>query len=113
MRQSGSFVSAITILAVAGMLVWFGLRPAINTILASSKSAETAQFQLADGAPGMLGADGLAAPQLAHETSPNLVGDVTSRVQNAPQKRLAQIIQLDEKQAAAILKQWIRQEESA
>ena len=35
MRQAGSFVSALTILAVAGMLVWFGLRPAINTILAA------------------------------------------------------------------------------
>jgi flagellar M-ring protein FliF len=33
-------------------------------------------------------------------------------MQNTPQKRLEQIIQLDEKQAAAILKQWIRQEEA-
>jgi flagellar M-ring protein FliF len=33
-------------------------------------------------------------------------------MQNTPQKRLEQIIQLDEKQAAAILKQWIRQEET-
>lgn len=113
MRQSGSFISAITILAVAAMLVWFGLRPAINTILASSKSTESAQFQLADGATSMLGADGGAAAQLSQEAMPNLVQDVSNKVQHAPQKRLAQIIQLDEKQAAAILKQWIRQEETA
>jgi flagellar M-ring protein FliF len=33
-------------------------------------------------------------------------------VLSAPQRRLEQIVQLDEKQAAAILKQWIRQEEA-
>ena len=41
MRQSGSFVSAATILAVAAMLIWFGLRPAISTILASSGRTES------------------------------------------------------------------------
>lgn len=109
MRQSGSFVSALTILAVAGMLIWFGLRPAINTILASSKSGENAQFLAADGS--LLGAAGNPANQLTNEPMPNLVGDVSRNVQHAPQRRLEQIVQLDEKQAAAILKQWIRQEE--
>ena len=50
---------------------------------------------------------------LSNEPPPNLIQDVSSSIQNAPQKRLEQIIQLDEKQAAAILKQWIRQEEAA
>jgi flagellar M-ring protein FliF len=112
MRQSGSFVSAITILAVAGMLIWFGLRPAMNTILASTKSTETAQLQAGEGA-GLLGVAGGAAGQFALEETPNLVQDISRKAQHAPQKRLEQIIQLDEKQAAAILKQWIRQEESA
>jgi flagellar M-ring protein FliF len=112
MRQSGSFVSAATILAVAVMLIWFGLRPAISTILASSASAETAELQVGAGA-GPLGADGSATGQLAREETPNLVGDVSRKVLHGPQKRLEQIVQLDEKQAAAILKQWIRQEESA
>lgn len=115
MRQAGSLVSAITILAVAGMLIWFGLRPAINTILVSAKSDETSQFQaeanalLAGGSAG--GATTTAA--LSSEPPPNLIQDVSTSIQNAPQKRLEQIIQLDEKQAAAILKQWIRQEEPA
>jgi flagellar M-ring protein FliF len=111
MRQAGSFASAITILAVAGMLVWFGLRPAINTILAGSRSSESAQLLAGEGAG--LDGDGSAAAQLAHEAMPNLVQDVSRKVQHAPQKRLEQIVQLDEKQAAAILKQWIRQEEPA
>jgi flagellar M-ring protein FliF len=111
MRQAGSFASAITILAVAGMLIWFGLRPAINTILAGSRSSESAQLLAGEGAG--LDGDGSAAAQLSHEAMPNLVQDVSKKVQHAPQKRLEQIVQLDEKQAAAILKQWIRQEEPA
>lgn len=111
MRQLGSFVNAATILAVAVMLIWFGLRPAMNTILVSTKSAETAEVQTAaDGTP-LLDSDGNAIAQLPNDQTPNLVQDVSKRVQHAPQRRLEQIVQLDEKQAAAILKQWIRLEE--
>ena len=112
MRQAGSFVSALTILAVAGMLIWFGLRPAINTILAGSRSDENAQLLTADGA-GLLGDEDGTAARLSREEAPNLVQDVSRKALHAPQKRLEQIVQLDEKQAAAILKQWIRQEEAA
>jgi len=109
MRQSGSFVSAATILAVAVMLIWFGLRPAINTILAS-RATETAELAAEQGA-GLLGGGAGVMSQLSSEEQPNLVSDIT-RVLSAPQRRLEQIVQLDEKQAAAILKQWIRQEEA-
>lgn len=112
MRQAGSFVSALTILAVAGMLIWFGLRPAINTILAGSRSDESAKLLTAEGA-GLLGDEDGAAGRLSREEAPNLVQDVSRKALHAPQKRLEQIVQLDEKQAAAILKQWIRQEEAA
>lgn len=116
MRQAGSLVSAITILAVAGMLIWFGLRPAINTILVSAKSNETSQFQAeANALIGSASAGGGATvtAALPGEPQPNLIQDVSNSMQTHPQKRLEQIIQLDEKQAAAILKQWIRQEEPA
>ncbi|AXK81735.1 flagellar M-ring protein FliF [Pseudolabrys taiwanensis] len=110
-RQLGSFVNAATILAVAVMLIWFGLRPAMNTILVSTKSSETPELQTAaDGTP-LLDGDGNAFAQIPNDQAPNLVQDVSKRVQHAPQRRLEQIVQLDEKQAAAILKQWIRLEE--
>jgi flagellar M-ring protein FliF len=110
MRQSGSFVSAATILAVAVMLIWFGFRPAINTILAS-RATETAELAAEQGA-GLLGGGAGVMSQLSSEEQPNLVSDITRKVLSAPQRRLEQIVQLDEKQAAAILKQWIRQEEA-
>jgi flagellar M-ring protein FliF len=112
MRQAGSLVSAITILAVAGMLIWFGLRPAINTILASAKTDETTQFQAETNALLSGGSTMATAALSGGEAPPNLIQDVSSSMQNTPQKRLEQIIQLDEKQAAAILKQWIRQGEA-
>jgi flagellar M-ring protein FliF len=110
MRQSGSFVSAATILAVAMMLIWFGLRPAINTILAS-RATEIAEHAAERGS-GLLGGGAGGMPLLSSEEQPNLVGDITRKALSTPQRRLEQIVQLDEKQAAAILKQWIRQEEA-
>jgi flagellar M-ring protein FliF len=92
------------------MLIWFGLRPAINTILVSTKSTEDAEIQASQTASLPAG-EGSAPYQVGYEQPPNLVEDVSQRVLHAPQKRLEQIVQLDEKQAAAILKQWIRQEE--
>lgn len=111
MRQAGSFVSAATILAVAAMLIWFGLRPAINAILDNSRSTEIAQLEAQGGA--LLEDQAAGAGELGYQGTPNLVQDISNKVQHAPQRRLEQIIQLDEKQAAAILKQWIRQEEPA
>jgi len=110
MRQSGSFVSAAAIVAVAAMLIWFGLRPAINTIL-DSRSTEVAEVEMEERSGALLASEGSTMAALAQEDTPNLVQDISRKVQYAPQKRLEQIIQLDEKQAAAILKQWIRQEE--
>jgi len=77
MRQSGSFVSAATILAVAVMLIWFGLRPAINTILAS-RATETAELAAEQGA-GLLGGGAGVMSQLSSEERPNLVSDITRK----------------------------------
>ena len=42
-----------------------------------------------------------------------LIEDVTKRMNRSPQKRLEQIIEYDEEQAAAILRQWLHQDEAA
>ena len=43
----------------------------------------------------------------------NLIEDLTSKAKRSPQKRLEQIVQFDEEQAAAVLKQWMHQGERA
>ena len=62
----------------------------------------------APGAGGMA-ADGGPLIDMRHE--PNLIEDLTSQTRRSPQKRLEQIVEFDEGQAAAILKQWMQQGE--
>jgi flagellar M-ring protein FliF len=109
-KQMGSFINAGTILAVAAMLVWFGLRPAVNGIL--NHRAQQEQVEAADAA-AQLEAAALAPPEREEEAELNLVEDLESKLQRTPQKRLEQIVRLDQMQAAAILKDWMRREEAA
>jgi flagellar M-ring protein FliF len=109
-KQMGSFINAGTILAVAAMLVWFGLRPAVNGIL--NHRAQQEQVEGADAA-AQLEAAALAPPEREEEAELNLVEDLEGKLQRTPQKRLEQIVRLDQMQAAAILKDWMRREEAA
>jgi len=107
-RQMGSFINAATILIVAAMLVWFGLRPAVNGIL-TARAQEQAE---ASNTAAELEAAAMALPD-QEETELNLVEDLADKMQRTPQKRLEQIVRLDQMQAAAILKEWMRREEAA
>lgn len=50
---------------------------------------------------------------MTREEEPNLIADLTSKMGRTPQKRLEQMIEYDEEQAAAILKQWMSGAKSA
>jgi flagellar M-ring protein FliF len=91
------------------MLVWFGLRPAVNGILAHRAAQE--QTEAAEAAE----LEAASALALADSQDPelNLVEDLEGKMQRTPQKRLEQIVRLDQMQAAAILKDWMRREEAA
>ncbi len=111
MRQSGTLINATTILVVSLLIIWFGLRPAINAIVQRPKPAEIATLNatLAD-APA---AGSLQAQLAAGATDLNLIEDLTVAAQRSPVRKLEQLIEFDEIQAAAILKQWIREGELA
>ena len=97
------------ILGLAALIIWFGLRPSINAILKRPEPAAIAavaedanvsavdpQLQLAGGEIGL-----------------NLIGDLTNASQRSPLRKLEQLIDFNEAQAAAILKQWIHEGERA
>jgi flagellar M-ring protein FliF len=109
-RQSGTFINAGTILLVSLLVIWFGLRPATKALLARAEPVPAAaQLVAAESGPASEGrADARAAAN-----APDLIGDLTSKLQRSPQKRLAQIVDFDEQRAASILRQWVYQDERA
>lgn len=124
-RQTGNIVSALAMLLVAAMVIWFGLRPAVNAIVQRPAQSEeqTALAQAAtpvtleDGSNGY-GAAGTAgqlagagAGGMGGET--NLIADVSSKFNTNTVKRLEQIVNLNEEQAVHILRQWMRESEDA
>jgi flagellar M-ring protein FliF len=118
-HQSGALISAGTVLLVALLLTWFGIRPAVRALLATPGSGGT---MLAE-APLLASPDQLqpftdlsSPPQfmgMGMEDEANLIEDLTSKARRSPQKRLEQIVHFNEEQAAAILKQWMHQGERA
>jgi flagellar M-ring protein FliF len=110
-------VKAGTVLGVAFIVIWFGLRP-LTRMLVEQKTAEEAAALAAAGVVG--GVDGMnvteataailaAGGKPTNLEAPNLIEDLTNEVRNVSQKRLEQMVELDEEQAAAILKQWMRE----
>ena len=76
-----------------------------------SEPAQNPQLPPTAATPGVHQAS--AAAKVAREQAPNLIADLTSKLGRTPQRRLEQMIDFDEEQAAAILKQWMRGARSA
>ncbi len=122
LRQSGTLINAGMILAITAVLIIFVVRPLIR-VLAAPAAAEA----LAMNEEPLMLPEALAPPlsfgdddsamggsmQLGGWGEESLIEDVTSRPRRSPQKRLEQMIEFDEEQAAAVLKQWIHQRVAA
>ncbi len=117
MRQSGNVINALTILIVAGMLVWFGLRPALAALVpAKVPTLEVSEYE-ALGEPdapvaALEGPDGETL-KLNPPDHSLLIQDLTQKINQSPLKKLEPLLDLDEEQAAAILKQWMYETEGA
>jgi flagellar M-ring protein FliF len=112
--QLGSIVNALAIVVVTALLIWFGLRPAMRAILEAKRSEPSATEQvLAQPQPATAAASATVAAAVGGEAQPNLIADLTEKLGRTPLKRLEQMIDYDEDQAAAILKQWMRGAERA
>jgi flagellar M-ring protein FliF len=102
-----SLINALAILGVSALLIWFGLRPAMRALLETRapepEMAPSPAFEMPPlaevPAAAAVGEDG---------SQPNLIADLTEKLGRSPLKRLEQMIDYDEDQAAAILKQWMR-----
>ncbi|GHB18522.1 flagellar M-ring protein [Pseudovibrio japonicus] len=118
MRNMGSVVNAAAILIVTLMIIWFGLRPAVAFLIPKSeKPAEgfalgansntegvhEGEFEGENGQlPDMSNGDGMAG------------GSVDTTVVNRDNlRKLERAVEMDDMQAAIILKQWMYDRERA
>ena len=122
LKQSATLINAIVILVVTGVVILFVVRPLIR-LLAPSTGDDIAMMDddpimlpdpmappmLGDASGGMMG----EPMQLDGWSEQSLIDDVTSRPRRSPQKRLEQMIEFDEEQAAAVLKQWLHERVAA
>ena len=109
--QLGSFVNGLAAIVVALLVVLLGLRPAVKAIMARPALA-TPEAALIAGPDTLDSGDGRAG-RSADPDSGSLIEDVTRKIDNSPRKRLEQIVDFDEEQAAAILRQWLHQDRAA
>ena len=116
LRQSGSYVNALAILAAVGLLIWFGLRPLLREQNAEPVGTEVAIRETSEGAtPDLVdeqaAGDGAQAviggPQAYADQMKNSLSDLRQRMRMPAKLRLEQMIDMDEERVAAVLKQWI------
>lgn len=123
MRQSGTLINALTILAVAVLLIWFGLKPAIRAIAAPAGGQDAADGSIElqnAGLEGLglgqemgMGMDGSLMGGAMGMGSDFMIEDLTRNAANSPQARLEKLIDYDEVQVASILKTWIHEKKEA
>ena len=114
-RQTGSILNAGAIVAVAAMLLWFGVRPGLRMAFAPPRIAATEGARGASGRTPALGApdaDSQPGESILIETDSGrdeFMQALLARRDNGPERKLLKMIEFDENHAATVLKQWIRQ----
>lgn len=107
----GSILNMVTVLGIAALVVTFGLAPARRALLAEAAADRVEPPPLLGlSQPLTMPASEMmaAAPMLGMQAPPGMFEDGNERQKDATRRRLEQLIQTDEEQAAAILKQWMR-----
>ncbi|HVP97928.1 MAG TPA: flagellar basal-body MS-ring/collar protein FliF [Roseiarcus sp.] len=103
-RQIGVIANAGAIVLVAAMLIWFGLRPGLKALLAPPAPVNAPALAAAAEATGEQKL--LIEAQSGRD---EFLEALLARRDNGPERKLLKLIDFDENQAAAILKQWIRE----
>ncbi|RFC62544.1 flagellar M-ring protein FliF [Fulvimarina endophytica] len=116
MRQSGTLINALTILVVAVLVIWFGLKPAIRA-LAAPEGREEEEADNDNSIEALLrggeGAETGSETMLGYSgPDPMMFGEI-AEAPSSPQARLEALVEADENQAANVLKQWLKEKEAA
>jgi len=118
-RNSGTLIKSLSAIAVALMIVFLGLRPALKALSEQPSQMETFSESpllpslpndFADTSSTLSGSDNIFASQ-SEESWPEdeMLGDIARNNARSPQKRLENLIQYNEDQAVAIMRAWLRE----
>ncbi len=114
MRQSGNIINALAILTVSMLVIWFGLRPAVAALVPQMAKPQVEMAEL-----GMLPetAEGTAEAVDADQTflmppdHSDMLQDLNSRRNKSALRKLESLLEFNEEQSAAILRQWLYESE--
>ncbi len=130
MKLTPVLINALALLGVSALVIWFGVRPAVRVLASPPPQG---QDEAGEEAGAMIEGPASGAPQIeagrpggearreaagadagdGGAERDELIADVIGAPSQLPLKRLRQMIEYDEKQAAAVLKEWLREENAA
>ena len=118
-HQTGTLISAAAMVLVAAMAIFFGLRPVTRMLLepprteasAGEAAEEDVGFAMQSALPGFSAEEPGGAPMLFRPSeAPDAYFEaLIEKREKGPQRTLLKLVEFDEEQAVAILKQWIRE----
>jgi flagellar M-ring protein FliF len=110
-RQTGSIINDGAVVLAAAMVVWFGVRSGLKILLPPPAVAGAAASDASAAATPALVAPDPSQNFLVESDDGRdaFLEALLARRDNGPVRKLHKLVEFDENQAAAILKQWIRQ----
>lgn len=116
LRQSGNIINALAILTVSMLVIWFGLRPAVAALVpqVSGPQVEMAELgMLPDGSESDVEAMDGDQTFLVPPDHSDLLQDLNSKRNQSALRKLESLLEFNEEQSAAILRQWLYDSERA
>ncbi|QFS99732.1 Flagellar M-ring protein [Labrenzia sp. THAF191b] len=114
MRQSGNIINALAILTVSMLVIWFGLRPAVAALVPQMAKPQVEMAELgmlpeaAEGAAEAVDGDQTFLMPPDHS---DMLQDLNSRRNKSALRKLESLLEFNEEQSAAILRQWLYESE--
>jgi flagellar M-ring protein FliF len=127
-KHSGTLIKSLTAIVIAVLIVWFGLRPAVRALTQQSESelqtlSDTPLLPMPDSnfsdMDTMSGATDFQLPGTMTEEDAeawpeqSLLDNMARSNARSPQRRLEHLVQLNEDQAVAVLRSWMREGKAA
>ncbi|KZM48026.1 flagellar basal-body MS-ring/collar protein FliF [Labrenzia sp. OB1] len=114
LRQSGNIINALAILTVSMLVIWFGLRPAVSALVPQISGPQVEMAELGMAQEGVDGQFEDAEGEQAFLVPPDhsdLIQDLNSKRNQSALRKLESLLEFNEEQSAAILRQWLYESE--